>query len=488
MLKVEDDQKSESSKTTPENHVTGTSTYISSKGQSIEAVRKQQKEFFESGSTRPWEVRDRNLRLVLESLQDNKERILEAAHQDLGKPSLEAFVTEYAFVVDEIKNIRKNLKRWMRPKRINPGPLIFPGKTKIVSEPLGQVLVIAPWNYPIQLLLTPIVGALAAGNTIVAKPSELTPNSSKLMAEILGEIFTEDLVAVFEGDASTSTALLQQPWNHIFFTGSTQVGRVVAEAAAKTLSPVTLELGGKSPCIVDKNCNLKLAARRIVWGKFFNAGQTCVAPDYVLVEQSIKEEFLKLCVENIKKFYSNDPAKSPDYGRIVSKRHCERLAKFVEGGRVYYGGLANIEDRYFSPTILDVVDNKDQLMQEEIFGPIMPVLAFEKVQEVFDRVRKGDRPLALYLFTHDERLIEEVTSELSFGGGCINDTIMHLANHNLPFGGIGASGIGNYHGPFSFDTFSHKKALLTQNSWFDIPARYPPFNTIKNKIFELLMG
>ena len=472
----------------PENHGQSTTNLLSSRGQTIEAINKLQKDYFDAGHTRPWETRDKNLRLLLEAIQDNKERILAAAAKDLGKPETESFITEYGFSLSEIRNLRKNLKRWMKPKRINPGILISPGKTRIVSEPLGQVLIIGPWNYPIQLVLAPLVGAIAAGNCAVVKPSELTPNCSKLICDILGEIFSEELIAVFEGGAQTSKELLNYRWDHIFFTGSTKVGRSVAERAAKTLSPTTLELGGKSPCIVSEDCNLKLAARRVTWGKFMNAGQTCVAPDYVLVHHNVKSEFLKLCTANVKQFYGEDPMKSRDYGRIVSKQHCERLVNFVESGRVYHGGVANIEERYLSPTIMDIVDDNDPLMQEEIFGPIMPVIAYDNIADVIKKVREKERPLALYLFAKDEKVIEDISRNLSFGGGCINDTIMQLVNHNMPFGGVGSSGIGSYHGPFSFDTFSHKKALVVQNSWFDIPLRYPPFNKLKAKVFEGLLG
>ena len=464
------------------------STILSAGGRTLEQIKKIQKEFFLKNKTRPWKFRDRQLQLLFDALRDHKEEIITAVQKDLGRPYTEAFVTEVGFILDEIRTLRRGLKKWMKPKKIFPGLLILPGRAKIVREPVGQVLVIAPWNYPFQLGLTPLVGALAAGNCCVIKPSEYTPHSTKVMREILTRIFSEEYVAVFEGGPATSGHLLEKPWDHIFFTGSTKVGRVIAEKAAKTLSPATLELGGKSPCIIDETCNLKLAAKRVMWGKFFNTGQTCVAPDYLIIHKSVKDKFLKLCVKNIEVFFGKNPSKSPDYGRIVSKQHTERLASFLELGKVHTGGIANISDRYLSPTIIEALDTTDKLMTEEIFGPILPVITYEDLDHVVEDLNKKDRPLALYLFSKDQDSIDKVMEQTSFGGGCINDVVMHLANHNLPFGGIGNSGFGRYHGEYSFNTFSHHKSIVTQSSWLDIPARYPPLGAFKRKLFEFIMG
>ena len=460
---------------------------LSSRGVSLKKIREAQKSFFAKGKTRSFEFRDRQLRCLLEAIVENEDRILEALTKDLKKPSLEAFAAEVGFVYNEIKHVRAHLEKWMRPRRARGSLLVFPGQSKLISEPLGQVLIIGPWNYPFQLVISPLIGAIAAGNCAILKPSELTVHTSRVIAEIINETFPEDYIAVFEGGADVSLALLDEPFDHIFFTGSSKVGKVVAQAAAKHLSGVTLELGGKSPCIVHKDAPLKMAARKVTWGKFLNCGQTCVAPDYLLVHKDIKEEFLKLLTKQIKKFFGSDPQKSPDYARIVSKNHCERLAGFLDEGRVITGGLADVEECYLAPTILDDINFSNKIMEEEIFGPILPVITYDDLDKALVRVAERPKALSLYFFSKDKKLIDKVQKQVSFGGGCINDTIMHLANPHLPFGGVGHSGHGSYHGKESFKTFSHQKSLLVQNSWFDLPARYPPYRDWKTKIFKLLM-
>lgn len=465
-----------------------TSIVRSSKGTSLETVRNRQKVFFQQQKTKSFAFRDHQLRILGEAIKAHEEQLIEAMAKDLSKPKLEAYGTEIGFIYAEIKHTRRQLAKWMRPQKVRGHMLVFPGSSKILSEPLGQVLIISPWNYPFQLCIAPLIGAIAAGNCVVLKPSELTPNTSGLVRKILVEVFPEEYVAVFEGGADMSRSLLEDHWDHIFFTGSTRVGRLVAMAAARHLSPVTLELGGKSPAIVHKDANLNLAAKRIAWGKFCNTGQTCVAPDYILVHKDVMDELVALIIKHIEKFFGPDPQKSQDYGRLVTKEHCERLSNMLDEGRVVTGGVAKVDQRYLAPTIVDGVRFSSKVMQEEIFGPILPVIAYEDLGRCLAKMLEMDKPLALYLFTTDTAVMRQVENEVPFGGGCINDTLMHLANPALPFGGIGTSGSGAYHGKYSFDVFSHKKSLLVQSSWFDLPVRYPPYSDWKLKIFRSLMN
>ena len=461
---------------------------LSSRGTSLDNVIKSQKKFFNDRKTRSFEFRDRQLRILKEAIQEHEEKILEATIKDLGKPYFEAFGTEAGFIYTEIAHTRAHLSKWMKPQKVRSNVLIAPAKSQLIHEPLGQVLIISPWNYPFQLLMGPLIGAIAAGNCAVVKPSEMTPHTSKVIADLLNETFPEEYIAVFEGGPSVSQSLLNNPWDHIFFTGSTKVGKIIAKAAAKHLTPVTLELGGKSPCIVDPSANLKLTARRIVWGKYFNAGQTCVAPDYLLVHKDIKDKLIKLIEQQIKHYFGNDPHKSKDFGRIVSKGHCERLAGFLENGRVICGGIAKIEERYIAPTVIENVDFSSDIMKEEIFGPILPVITYEHLDSTIEKIKSMDKPLAVYVFSKSQKTIERIKAEISFGGGCVNDTLMHFLNPEMPFGGVGASGMGGYHGKYSFETFSHRKSILQQNSWFDMPVRYPPYRNWKLKVFRFLMG
>ncbi|ACJ32655.1 aldehyde dehydrogenase [Anoxybacillus flavithermus] len=436
----------------------------------------KQKRYFRTGATLSLSFRLAQLARLKETIQVHEQAIIDTLAKELNKSPLEAYTTEIGVVYEEINFITKRLARWMKPKRV-PTPLTHLGsKSYVYPEPYGVSLIIAPWNYPFQLAISPLIGAIAAGNCAVVKPSEYTPAMSALLKTIVSEAFPEEYITVVEGGADVSQQLLNLRFDHIFFTGSVPVGKIVMAAAAKHLTPVTLELGGKSPVIVDSSAHLELAAKRIVWGKFLNAGQTCIAPDYVLVHEAIKQPLLEKMKRYIDELYGNRDA----YGRIVSKRHAERLVRFLTNGTIVHGGNYDIEQRWMEPTLIDDVTWDDAIMQEEIFGPLLPILTFQTMEEAIRTVQDHEKPLALYLFAEDEHVQRQVLAQVSFGGGCINDTIMHIANPHLPFGGVGQSGIGAYHGKASFDAFSHDKSVVKQTTAFDIPIRYPNFpNAIK---------
>lgn len=436
----------------------------------------KQKRYFRTGETLSLEFRLKQLMRLKEAIQKYEQVITDTLKKELHKSPFEAYTTEIGIVYEEIHFITKRLARWMKRKRV-PTPLThFGSKSYVYPEPYGVSLIIAPWNYPFQLAISPLIGAIAAGNCAVVKPSEYTPAMSALLKTIVAEAFPEEYVAVVEGGADVSQQLLELRFDHIFFTGSVPVGKIVMAAAAKHLTPVTLELGGKSPAIVDQSAHIDLAAKRIVWGKFLNAGQTCIAPDYVLVHEAIKQPLLEKMKRYIEELYGNHEA----YGRIVSERHAERLVRFLTNGTIVYGGNYDIEQRWIEPTLLDDVTWDDAIMQEEIFGPLLPILTFQTIEEAIRTVQANEKPLALYLFAEDKHIQQQVLTQVSFGGGCINDTIMHIANPHLPFGGVGQSGIGAYHGKASFDAFSHYKSVVQQTTKFDIPLRYPNFpNALK---------
>ncbi|HWI63150.1 MAG TPA: aldehyde dehydrogenase [Symbiobacteriaceae bacterium] len=441
----------------------------------LDRLQAEQRAYFESGATRPYEFRVEQLKRLRDLLKANEERILAALHTDLHKPAFEAFSGEVAFLYAEIAHTLKHLKSWMQPRKVGTPLQLFPGRSRIYSEPRGRVLIIGPWNYPLQLVVAPLIGAMAAGNVAVLKPSELAPATAALVSELIRSAYPEQYIAVVEGGVETAQALLSRRWEYIFFTGGTAVGRVVARAAAEHLTPVTLELGGKSPCIVLPDADLDLAARRIVWGKFFNAGQTCVAPDYLLAHRSIKDELVQRMVQQIRTFYGDDPAASPDYARIVSERHLDRLTALLHGANIVTGGRIDRASRYLEPTILEGLGLEHPAMEGEIFGPILPVLPFDSLDEAIGMVKERPNPLALYLFTSSARDQERVIAEVPFGGGCINDAIMHLSNPDLPFGGVGDSGMGAYHGRRSFEIFSHEKSVVSGAGWPDPKLRYAPY-------------
>ncbi|MDZ7806103.1 MAG: aldehyde dehydrogenase [Gracilimonas sp.] len=435
----------------------------------------KQRTYFRSGATRPISFRIHQLETLKKILNEHEEELTAAVYKDFKKPELEAYATEIGILHDEISYTIKKLRKWVKPNKV-PGTLInFPSSNYTIAEPYGSVLIVAPWNYPIQLALLPMVGAIAAGNTVVIKPSELSPNTSTVLKKIADAWFKEEFVAVVEGGVEVNQDLLAQDFDYIFFTGSTRVGKIVMEAASKHLTPVTLELGGKSPCIVDGTAKIKTAAKRIAWGKFLNAGQTCVAPDYVLVHSSVKENLLQELKKTIKNFYGVNPKLSPDYARIINQDHFQRLSTYLEDGEIYSGGRYDEEEYYLEPTILTDIKNESAVMEEEIFGPILPVIEFDTIADAIHLVNSRPKPLALYLFTENSTTERLVLKECSFGGGAVNDVVAHLGNHHLPFGGVGNSGMGVYHGKSSFNTFSHTKSIMRKPTWLDIPFRYAPY-------------
>ncbi|RCW73173.1 aldehyde dehydrogenase (NAD+) [Saliterribacillus persicus] len=402
-----------------------------------------------------------------------------ALQKDLNKSAFEAYSTEIGILYEEIAFIRKNLKKWSQPKRVKT-PLTHTGsKSYIYAQPYGVALIIAPWNYPVQLALSPLIGAIAAGNCVILKPSEMTPHTANILEKIINAVFDEAYIRVVQGDKDVSQALLDQHFDYIFFTGSVPVGKIIMEKAAEKLTPITLELGGKSPAIVHEDANLNLAAKRIAWGKFINAGQTCVAPDYIYVHQSVADVFLEKLKAAIVELYAEDPLKNTDYTHIVNQKSFDRLIHFTSDGTTYFGGESDEKNLILAPTILTDISWKDNVMNEEIFGPILPTLTYDRLEEVREGIKQSPNPLAFYFFSEDKSLSTKMIEEVSFGGGCINDTIFHLASPYLPFGGVGNSGIGHYHGKYSFDTFTHYKSILKQTTKFDVPLRYPSHKNLK---------
>lgn len=442
---------------------------------------------FDSGRTRPLEWRRKQLEQMIAMLEENEQRFLEALHADLGKPAIEGFITDIAFVTGEIRSMVKHLRAWNRPERVGTPLVALPARSRLVPEPLGVVLVIAPWNYPVQLLLVPAAGAIAAGNAVILKPSEVSSATSRVLAELVPKYLDPSAVALVEGGVPETTELLAQRFDHIFYTGNGIVGRIVMTAAAKHLTPVTLELGGKSPVIIDASANLRVAARRVAWGKWVNAGQTCIAPDYVLVEQSVAGAFVDEVAKAVTDFYGSDPQASESYGRIVSPRHFDRLVSLMSGGAVAVGGQSDAPSRYIAPTVLVDVDRDSALMSEEIFGPLLPVLPVPSVRDAVSFVRSRPHPLALYVFSESKRVVHEVLEQTTAGGVTVNGTILHITNPNLPFGGIGESGMGGYHGKSGVRLFQHLKPVLTRSTRMDPSLAYPPYTERKAKIFRKVL-
>ncbi len=452
----------------------------------IENAFLKQKEYFEQGNTLVVKERIKTLKLLRSAILNHENEINFALKEDLGKSEFEAYATEIGFVLEEIRYHLNNLKHWVKPIKSSTPLTNFPATSYTVTEPLGTVLIIAPWNYPFQTLIAPLIGAISAGNTAILKPSEISSSTSKMIEKLISSTFDSGLIKVIEGDANTTQSLLKLRFNHIFFTGSPRVGKIIMQEAAKQLIPVTLELGGKSPCIVDKNVNIKLAAKRIVWGKLINTGQTCIAPDYILVNSEIKEKLVEELKKVIIKLFGKDASQSPDYPRIINKINVERLSTLIQNANIVYGGNYNSQTRYFEPTIIDDVNWDMPVMKQEIFGPIFPILTFDKIDDVIKIVNSRPKPLALYFFSNCTINLKKVVNKISAGGVCINDTIMHIASNKLPFGGVGNSGIGKYHGEFSFLTFSNQKPVVYKKTWLDIPIRYAPYKN-KLKIIKWLM-
>ena len=446
------------------------------------------RETFDSGRTRPVEWRRQQLRGLLAMMKDHEDAFVAALAEDLGRPLAEAFAADIGVSRLHIKHLLKHFERWMEPTRMFPGLLSLPGSAQIIHEPLGVALIISPWNYPVQLLVEPMAAALAAGNCVVAKPSELAPATAAVLARLIPQYLDDDAVAVVEGGVPETTALLEVRFDHIFFTGSTSVGKVVMAAAAKHLTPVTLELGGKSPTIVAADADLAVAARRIVWGKHINAGQTCIAPDYVLADASIRDRLVDLMVEQIREFYGDDPQASSDLGRIVSQRHHGRLMGLVgsSGGKVVCGGEGDSTSKYLAPTIIVDPALDSPIMTEEIFGPVLPVLSVDSIEEAIAFVNEREKPLALYVFSKDEAVADRVLARTSSGGACVNNVVVHILPDGLPFGGVGPSGMGSYHGKAGFDVFSHHKSVVRKPTRPDPSILYPPYTSLKEKIFRFV--
>ena len=448
-------------------------------------ILQQQKTFFNTHATKDLDFRKAQLQKLKKVVKSNEKLLYDAIYQDFGKSEFETFGTEISFVYKDIDYYLKNLKSFAKPKSVLTNIVNQMGSSKIVFEPLGNCLVIGAWNYPYQLTLTPVIAAIAAGNTCVIKPSELPENTMKAMAKLINENFDPQFLYVVEGGVEETTAILKLRFDKIFFTGSPRVGKIVYKAAAEHLTPVTLELGGKSPAFVTEKADLQIAAKRIVWGKFINAGQTCVAPDYLYVAENIKAKFLKVLIEEIKKRNYTDNV--DHYCKIINERNFDRLEKMIDREKVVFGGETNREKRYISPTVLDNVTWEDAVMQEEIFGPILPILTYKNLETAMQTVVEGEKPLSAYLFSNDAKEQELFTEKLSFGGGCINDTLMHLSNDRLPFGGVGNSGIGHYHGKFGFEAFSHQKAILKKSNYLEPELKYPPYSDAKLNILKKLL-
>lgn len=452
----------------------------------IQNIVENQKTFFKSQKTKDVAFRKACLISLREELKKREKQIAKAMYEDFRKPEFETVMTETGIVINELNLAIRKLHSWAKSRCVIPVLVNFPSTSHIYKEPYGTVLIIAPWNYPFQLVFSPLIGAIAAGNTVVIKPSEHSANTSRVVSEIIAAVFDPAHVTVIEGEVAVAARLLRERWDYIFFTGSVAVGKIVAKAAAEHLTPATLELGGKNPCIVDETAVLKLAAKRIVWGKFINCGQTCIAPDYVLVHESVKHDFVEHCKNEIVQTYGENPRLSTDYARIINFHNFEVLQHKIAGEKLLAGGITDSKDLYFSPTLIDNPRMDSPVMKNEIFGPILPVISYKNEEELNSIIGSYEKPLALYVFTNHVKFMKRIIANHSFGGGTINDTIVHFANHRLPFGGVGHSGIGAYHGRHSFDTFSFEKGITTRYNWLDLPVRYAPYRD-KMKALKFFM-
>ncbi len=447
----------------------------------------KQKEYFFSDATRDIDFRKAQLKKFYRVLKDNENLLYEAVYKDFKKSSFDTFATELALLYSELEHSEKNVKIWAEKRKVGTNLANVPGSSYIIPEPLGVTLVIGAWNYPYLLSLHPAVSAIAAGNTVIVKPSELSSHSAAAMAKIINENFEESFFHVIEGGVTETTELLKEHFDLIFYTGSGKVGKIIMHAAAEHLTPVILELGGKSPAFILRDADIKMTAKRIAWGKFLNGGQTCVAPDYLLIHKDIKEKFLSSLKTRITEIHGNDPRESEAYPRIINERHFERLINLIQKDKVVFGGEADRSDLYIAPTVMDNISWDDPVMEDEIFGPILPVIAFEELERVIEKVRRLPKPLALYVFGKSGKARDKIFNRISFGGGIANDTIMHLANPNLPFGGVGSSGMGSYHGKFGFDAFSHLKAVMHKTNLIEPFIKYPPYNDTKKKLLGKLI-
>jgi aldehyde dehydrogenase (NAD+) len=444
--------------------------------------------FYESYHTSSYQFRKQQLQILKAAVLRHEKELYDALYSDLKKNVEESWVTEVGFLVAEINHTLKHLHRWMKRQKVSTNLMNLPSRSFIYKEPLGVVLIIGPWNYPLQLLFTPLVGALAAGNCVVLKPSEFAPATSAVMKNIIEENFSKEYISFTEGDGTTIIPQMMNAFrfDHIFYTGSIPVGKIIYEMAAKQLIPTTLELGGKSPCVVESDAKLTVAAKRIALAKFSNAGQMCVAPDYVLVHQSVKEKFITELKNVVRQFFSEDPLTSYNYGKIINEKQFNRLVKYLQHGKIVYGGECNVPNLYIEPTIIEGVPEEAAIMDEEIFGPVLPILTFRSFEEAKAIIERNPNPLAFYVFTESKEKEKQWIEKVSFGGGCVNNASWHLTNFNLPFGGRGNSGIGAYHGKYSFDVFSHQKAIMKSPTWFDPKIKYPPFKGKLNLFKKLI--
>ncbi len=453
----------------------------------IEEMVKKQRTYFAEGRTLKVEQRIEALNRLEQGILNCEQDLYAALKKDLGKSRAESYMCEVGLTLSELRFVRKHVRKWSREKRVLTPLAQFHAKSFTVQEPYGVVLVMSPWNYPVLLTLEPLIGALAAGNCCVLKPSAYSPATSAVMKRMIAETFPEEYVTVVEGGREENQNLLSQKFDYIFFTGGVQVGKLVMEKAAANLTPVTLELGGKSPCIIDRSANLKLAARRLAFGKYLNCGQTCVAPDYVLVHEAVKEEFLTLLKAEIRSMYGEEPLKNPDYGKMINRKHFDRVLGLMNQEKLILGGESNVASLQIAPAVMDQVTEEDSVMQEEIFGPLLPILTLGSMEEAIAFVNRRPKPLALYLFTENREVEKNVLEYTSFGGGCINDTIIHLATSRMGFGGVGNSGMGSYHGKKSFETFSHEKSIVKKYTWIDLPMRYQPYTGWKEKLVRMFV-
>ena len=452
----------------------------------IEAIVKKQREFFLTGKTLDVKFRLDALKKLKKAIEDNTDKINEAIKADLGKSAFESYMCESGLTLSEISYIIKHTRCLAKDKRVLSPIAQFPSKSYVKSSPYGVCLVMSPWNYPFMLTMEPLCDALAAGNCVTLKPSAYSPNTSKVIKELIQSTFNEEYVAVIEGGREENAHLLEEKFDYIFFTGGKTVGKLVMEKASCHLTPVTLELGGKSPCIVDKSADVKLSARRIVWGKFLNCGQTCVAPDYVYCHKDVKSEFIKAVKSEIEKQYGK-ALLNEDYGKIINEKHLGRILSLIDSTKLVHGGQYDREKLKIEPTVMDNVTWKDKVMGEEIFGPVMPILEFEDIEKVIEVINDNPKPLALYVFARSRKVIKSVTERCSFGGGCVNDVVIHLATSRMGFGGVGESGMGAYHGKYGFDTFSHKKSMVNKRLWLDLPMRYQPFKKINELLIHMFL-
>ena len=453
----------------------------------MDNILKKQQNFFKSGKTMSVDFRLEYLKKLKTAIKNNEQKILEALKKDLGKSSTEGYMCEVGLAMSEITYFLKNLKKFAKDK-IVPTPITnFHSKSIIKSVPYGNVLIISPWNYPFLLSIEPLVDAIAAGNTVILKPSAYSPATSKVVKELIEEVFEKEYVATVTGGREENKHLFEMDFDFIFFTGSKNVGKEVLKAASEKLIPTALELGGKSPCIVDETANIKLSAKRIVFGKFLNCGQTCVAPDYIYCHKKVKDKLIFEIKNQIISQFGQKPLENPDYGKIINEKHFERLVELIEDKKIIIGGKTDKNTLKIEPTVM-LSTWKDKIMQDEIFGPILPVLAYENLDNAIEKIEKQPHPLALYIFSKNNKNIKKVTEKIRYGGGCINDVVVHLATPEMPFGGFKQSGIGAYHGKFGFDCFSHKKSILDKKTWFDLPLRYQPYSSIIEKLLKMFLN